>query len=136
MIPPVEQQRAPQTLEPQRPETCGRWQKIGTIALKVLATTSIVLGSCAAIAGAIVVTSLAAGTGILAPLFIPCITGAAYMTQFSLELLKSEVTSMGVMFTLPLAAVCLSPFLLPIAVGAAPGGALIGLGAWGWSQLS
>ena len=114
----------------------GRWHTIGKIALKALAISAIVLGSAAALAGAVVVTKLVVATGILAPLLVPCVVAAASVMEFTFLLLKHDSTALGAMFTVPLAGVCLAPFLLPIAIGAAPGAGLIGLGAWGWSALS
>ncbi len=122
--------------EPTQAPSNNLWHTIGKIALKVLSMTSIIVGSAAALTGAIVVTKIVIGTGILAPLLIPCVIAAIEITKFSYILLSNEVTALGVMFTLPFAGVCLAPFLLPAAVGALPGAGLIGLGAWGWESLN
>ncbi len=113
-----------------------RWRTIGKIALKVLCAISIGVGIAAAIAGALFVTKLSVATGIIIPLIVPCVAAAGYITYFSVMLMKNHVTALGAVVTLPMAALCLAPVMSPAAIGAIPGGALIGLGAWGWSALS
>lgn len=136
MVPTVSHHPTAVSMPKQERAEPGRWQTIGKIALQVLSVAAMASGAALAIAGAVAVTGLAASTGVLGPLFIPCVTAAGYITYFSLQLAQNHVTALGVMFTLPMAAICLSPFLLPITVGAAPGGALIGLGAWGWCVVN
>ena len=113
-----------------------RCDTIKYVALKALSMAAIVVGSAVAITGAVVVTWAAANTGFLAPLVIPCFTGAYYCMHATAYLVQNHVTALGAMFSAIGAGICLSPFLVPIAIGALPGAGLIGLGAWSWSALS
>ena len=113
-----------------------RWDVIKYVALKTLSMAAIVVGSAGAITGAVVVTWAALNTGFLAPLVLPCFTGAYYCMYATGLLVQNHVTALGAMFPAIGAGVCLSPFLVPIAIGALPGASLIGLGAWSWSTLS
>lgn len=130
-ISPVTQQPLPQELP-----KATRWDTIKYVALKALSMAAIVVGSATAIVGAVVVTWAAANTGFLAPLVVPCFTGAYYCMYATAALAQNHVTALGAMFPAIGAGVCLSPFLVPIAIGALPGAGLISLGAWSWSALS
>lgn len=109
------------------------WSNVAKVALKVLSVAVITIGAVVAVAGAIIFTNRIISIGVLEPLLLPSVAAAQQVAHLSFMLLSNNVTALGAMVTFPLAAVCLTPFLIPASVGALPGAAIMALGIWTWN---
>lgn len=110
--------------------------KIGKIALKMLAVLAIAVGSVGAIGGMVVLTKLAIASSIVAPLFVIGWGFGMAALRVSVGLMSNEVTALGAAITLPIAAVGFALPLIPMTVGLVPGAGLVSLGVWAWKKLS